>query len=334
MRQRTTIINAEKLFGNLCSIDGYGNTADDYETHWEWPEEIGSGIVSTINIRSGINLVIGNFRLRENISIIHEQFPRLLIFGYGILGSIRYVFDFENVSDVCWCYEPGCCHTAYIPQHGQGIVNLSTMPQTYYVYIYVDPLILKALIDGQHNQLPIGMRNIINGAEEQHFHQALIMPPAGNMAIRQIINCPYQSSFKRLFLESKVLELISYSLAQLVSRPEAIFLTDELLPVDIKHVMDARDILTSNLENPPSLLDLAKQVGTNKTKLNKGFRQFFGTSTFEYLRIRRLEKAKALLESKEMNVSEVAVHVGYAHQTSFTRAFKNHFGTYPTAHLH
>ena len=51
---------------------------------------------------------------------------------------MRYVFDSENGSDVCWCYEPGRCHTAYIPQHGNSIVKLSTMPQAYYVYIYVD----------------------------------------------------------------------------------------------------------------------------------------------------------------------------------------------------
>ena len=88
-----------------------------------------------------------------------------------------------------------------------------------------------------------------------------------------------------------------------------------------------------NLENPPSLLELARQVGINKNKLNQNFRQVFGTSVFDYLRIRRLERSKELLKSKAKNVTEVAFEVGYAQQSNFTRAFKKHFGTNPTDYL-
>ncbi|WP_320043044.1 helix-turn-helix domain-containing protein [uncultured Desulfobacter sp.] len=40
-----------------------------------------------------------------------------------------------------------------------------------------------------------------------------------------------------------------------------------------------------------------------------------------------------LLENKKMNVTEAAFEVGYAHQQSFTKAFKNHFGTNPVDHI-
>jgi AraC-like DNA-binding protein len=154
------------------------------------------------------------------------------------------------------------------------------------------------------------------------------------MDIHQILNCPYQGSLRRLYLESKTLELIAHNLAQLVVDKNGYDKTFTLLSGDIERVREARDVLICNMENPPSLLELAKQVGINKNKLNHGFHQVFGTSVFEHLRISRLERARKLLESKEMNVTEVAFEVGYEYQRSFTRAFKRHFGTNPKDHLH
>lgn len=79
---------------------------------------------------------------------------------------------------------------------------------------------------------------------------------------------------------------------------------------DIERVREARNVLIRNLENPPLLFELARQVGINKNKLNQGFHQVFETSAFDYLRIRRLEQARHLLESKEKNVTEAAFEVG------------------------
>ena len=102
---------------------------------------------------------------------------------------------------------------------------------------------------------------------------------------------------------------------------------------DIKRIREARDVLICNLENPPSLFELARQVGINKNKLNQNFRQVFGTSVFDYLHIHRLEQARELLRNKEKNITEVAFEVGYAQHSNFTRAFKKHFGINPTDYL-
>ena len=102
---------------------------------------------------------------------------------------------------------------------------------------------------------------------------------------------------------------------------------------DMERIMYIKEILLSNLEKPPSLLELARISGTNKNKLNTDFRQVFGTSVFEFLRASRLEYARELLENKKMNVTEASFEVGYAHQQSFTRAFRNHFGTNPMDHI-
>jgi AraC-like DNA-binding protein len=172
----------------------------------------------------------------------------------------------------------------------------------------------------------------VDGSEEENFHQISIIPPMAQIALQQIINCPYRASLKKLFLESKVLELVASGMAQLEHTSDAIF-NIELGTDAMARVLEARNILLGNLETPPSLLELAKQIGTNRTTLNKGFHHFLGTSVFDYLRTQRLEKARELLHNKNMSISQAAHHVGYSHQSSFTRAYKKYFGTYPTAHL-
>ena len=93
----------------------------------------------------------------------------------------------------------------------------------------------------------------------------------------------------------------------------------------------ARDILIRNLDDPPSLLSLAKQTGINSFKLKQGFRQVFNTTVFGYLYAYRMEEARRLLGLGELSVTQVAQTVGYSHPGKFAAAFKKKFGITPKA---
>lgn len=86
------------------------------------------------------------------------------------------------------------------------------------------------------------------------------------------------------------------------------------------------------MDDPPSLLALARQVGLNDFKLKRGFRQVFGTTAFGYLHDQRMERARQLLEERRFNVTEVACTVGYANPSHFAAAFKRKFGVNPGAY--
>ncbi|WP_375467852.1 helix-turn-helix domain-containing protein [uncultured Nostoc sp.] len=57
----------------------------------------------------------------------------------------------------------------------------------------------------------------------------------------------------------------------------------------------AKAILNQTLHNPPSLLNLAKEIGFNDFKLKRGFREVFGTTVLGYVQSLRLEQAQRLL---------------------------------------
>jgi AraC-like DNA-binding protein len=57
----------------------------------------------------------------------------------------------------------------------------------------------------------------------------------------------------------------------------------------------------------------------------------FGTTVFGYLRARRMERARALLEAGKATVLEAAALVGYSNPSNFAAAFRREFGVNPKA---
>lgn len=109
------------------------------------------------------------------------------------------------------------------------------------------------------------------------------------------------------------------------SRPPLI-----LRPADLDRLHQAQEILLHDLENPPSLTELAQQVGLNDYKLKSGFRQVFGTTVFGYLHQQRMQSARNLLISTDLNITEIANQVGYTSLSAFSTAFKKFFGISPS----
>ncbi len=331
MYRETAIIDEKNFFKDMPSLSELRNMEDSFEQHWEIPAEIGNGFMYMTKFKSGLMLGIGDYQLFEDLSIGFEfDISSLFIIGFQLPAN-RWGTPGNRQGKEDFFFNSGQSLIAYAPGW-QGIAEYTAGIPIRTVGIYIDPLLLNTLIDGQRNHLPTIMNEIMKGDNDKNCHYRLTTTPMVNSAIHEIINCPYQGTLRRLYFESKALELITHSLAQLVDGENGHNASPKLQSGDIKRIREARDVLICNLENPPSLFELARQVGINKNKLNQNFRQVFGTSVFDYLHIHRLEQARELLKSKEKNVTEVAFEVGYSQQSNFTRAFKKHFGTNPIDH--
>jgi AraC family transcriptional regulator, transcriptional activator of the genes for pyochelin and ferripyochelin receptors len=147
--------------------------------------------------------------------------------------------------------------------------------------------------------------------------------------IQQILRCPFQGTVKRLYLESKCLELMALKIHQTITTEPLAKAYQPLTAADRDRIHDAKAILLHDIAHPPSLLALAKQVGLNDHKLKVGFRQEFGTTVFGYLHQHRMVKAQSLLATTHLNIQDIARIVGYASRSRFATAFRKQFGVNP-----
>ena len=86
-----------------------------------------------------------------------------------------------------------------------------------------------------------------------------------------------------------------------------------------------------NYKSPPTITELARQVGLNRSRLCVEFKEIFGTTVFEFCQGYRMNKARELLQDRNLSIAQVAESVGYEHATNFTSAFKKQFGFLPKA---
>jgi len=97
-----------------------------------------------------------------------------------------------------------------------------------------------------------------------------------------------------------------------------------------RHLLRARDLVDGRFDEPLDLEALARAAHVSPRHFSRSFRQTFGETPHRYLLTRRIERARHLLRTTDMQVAEVCLAVGFRSVGSFTTTFRRHVGMSPT----
>lgn len=89
-------------------------------------------------------------------------------------------------------------------------------------------------------------------------------------------------------------------------------------------------LINQQLDDLPSLSEIASKVGTHEKKLSAIFRRHLGGSVFEYIREQRLNKAQELLKNSTLGMQDIAELIGFRSACNFTTAFRKRVGVTPS----
>ena len=99
---------------------------------------------------------------------------------------------------------------------------------------------------------------------------------------------------------------------------------------DKQFVKQLNNIIQQNLSNCDfGVEDIGKEIGLSRVQLYRKVKAMTGSSVVDLLRKARLAKAKRLLESRSMSISEVAYEVGFSAPSYFTKCFKDEYNMLP-----
>ena len=115
-------------------------------------------------------------------------------------------------------------------------------------------------------------------------------------------------------------------------RPESI----NVLKAHGRIAKDAQDYIEMNFQMPVHLEDLCKHTGVGVRTVQRCFREYFDHSITDYLKTIRLDATYRELtagDSRETNVTQVALGNGFTHLGRFSVAYRTRFGESPSETL-
>jgi AraC family transcriptional regulator, transcriptional activator of the genes for pyochelin and ferripyochelin receptors len=319
----------EDLWGEakLKKQDGWMDTETD-EIDWATLPHIGKLWCCSTPLKDGLSIEIQNYEMTEDLLLLSkdegEENTRATL-AFFLSGKVQ-----TNLPGLTGESDEIVGHhylenTVGINETEKWLAGEPFLR----IYINIDPLqIFSDLEANQQAQLLPELQQTLEG-NHHPYHRVGVTTAEMHRVLRQILYCPYQGLLKRIYLQGKAWELIALQFEQFQSENQ---LVGQLTPSEVERIHYAKDILIRQLDNPPSLMELAKQAGINDFALKQGFRQVFGTTVFRYLHDYRLDVARRLLATHDRGIQNIAQTVGFANRGYFAAAFRKKFGISPKAY--
>lgn len=94
-------------------------------------------------------------------------------------------------------------------------------------------------------------------------------------------------------------------------------------------LQEAMCYIRQHLSALPSLVDIARAIGTHDKKLSLIFRQEMHTTVFAWVREERIRVSKLWLINTHMTLAEIAAKTGFSSPANFSSAFSKQVGVTP-----
>ncbi len=114
-----------------------------------------------------------------------------------------------------------------------------------------------------------------------------------------------------------------------IGRPMADELNRKVAPLPKWRLKKVRDYIERHGDESLQLADLALVAGLSRMHFAAQFRSATGYSPCQYLRVRRIERAKQILSREQAPLVQVALSVGFQAQAHFSSVFQRITGQSP-----
>lgn len=192
--------------------------------------------------------------------------------------------------------------------------------------LFLDPDRLRDALEDDGQASPALKRLFEEPGREPVLLSSPTDPRAAELVL-QVEECPLTGGLRRLYLESKAIELAVILLAPHQGSAEDTGRGPK--PGTTRRMEEIRRYFDNRIDAPPSLAETARVFGISVSKLKRDFRLTYGCAPHQYALSRRLEKARAHILKDGMSVKEASWTAGYRSMSYFSQAYRRRFGRPP-----
>jgi AraC family transcriptional activator of pyochelin receptor len=147
--------------------------------------------------------------------------------------------------------------------------------------------------------------------------------PAGMQnGLARLLDNPCGNATARLLAQARAIELVG----DLLFAP-----LEGLRDREIAHIRELGAYLTTHLDQPHNLEELAAMAAMNHVKLNRLFKTVHGCTVFDFIRRERLREAERCLRETDLSITEIAHAAGFCSSSHFCGFFRREHGLSPRA---
>ena len=248
----------------------------------------------------------------------------LIQFHFGLKGGAKFIFNKGNYTlDL----KEEKCLLFYNPEKELPL-NVQIEPKSWLITILVSIKKFHGLFTDDAEHIPF----LSQENKDRKYYDESDISPSMAIVLNQMFHYNLNPSIKNLYYKGRGYELLSlfFNRNDDPNAEQCPFLIDEENVLKIKK---AKEIIIANMAEPPSLEELANQVGLTLKKLKMGFKQIYGDTVYGFLFDYKMDYARQLLDSGSYNVNEVGLKIGYSTGSHFIAAFKKKFATTPKKYL-
>ncbi len=260
----------------------------------------------------------------ENFNVKRPITQGLIQFHFGIKGKAKFVFN-EGTYALELKDEKSLLF--YNPQKELPL-NLELAPNSWIISVIISIQKFHGLFSNDANHIPF----LSDENKDRKYYKEDDISPSMAIVLSQLFHYNLNPQIKNLYYKGKGYELLSlyFNRSEDPNAEQCPFLVDE---ENVLKIRKAKEIIITNMAEPPGLGELADKVGLSLKKLKMGFKQIYGDTVYGYLFDHKMDYARQLLDSGSYNVNEVGLKIGYSTGSHFIAAFKKKFATTPKKYL-
>src|SRR5690606_12001778 len=280
-------------------------------------ENIAGGFVEETKIEDGFYILKFQNEEAGPVKIARGVSSNYIQFHFNVKGKSKFSF---NNGAYQLALEEEKSLILYNPKQDLPI-NLEVSPKSWLISLVISIEKFHSLFSQEAKFIPfLAIEN-----KDKKYYQDGAISPSMAIVLNQLMNFNLMATIKSLYFKAKGYELLSLQFNRTgdANVEQCPFLSDE---ENLLKIRQAKDIVISRMAEPPSLQELANEIGLSLKKLKEGFKQIYGDSVYSFLFDYKMEYARKLLDSGEYNVNEVGLKVGYSTASHFIASFRKKFG--------
>jgi AraC-like DNA-binding protein len=286
------------------------------------PPDEGEGYWDLTRIRDDIYVVVANFAYKDlRVELVPGD--GLVQFNFKLSGDMSLAISraeplrWNRPSMLVWAQPTGIDINEWT----------AASSRERFIIISIRPEFLAEHFLDLHDAAPEQLQAFVSNKREKLIYTQRPLSSQAFDVTTRLINNPFTGTLALVYTEALALELLCCAVLSLTSASGGA--TEQYSERELKCLHAAREVLTRQLAPPPTITKLARSVGMAKSTLTKGFKAVFGETILDFSLGCRMRHAMALMRDQAWSVAKASEAVGYAHPTSFTTAFRRHFGMRP-----